>query len=323
MLTLKNDLLFKAVYGREDEKCKQALIAVLNLILDRKEDPIVRIHYRNPFNVRKFETQKESVLDIKVETGQGELLDLEIHLLYDKNFIAHGIYYHAGMVLEALEPGQNYGMMKKTISIFITDYVQFAQTDRYHTTFCLMERQDLFPLTDLVEMHWLELAKVNPARDKTVSQMSQLERYLEYLRYAGDPSEEAYLTQLRRQGGKEIDMTERLLKEATAEQIIREQAIAREKFIMRQKSREQQERETQEALRETENSLKKTREALGKTEKDLEKTEETLAQTEKNLEKTEDSLAQTEETLAQTEENLEKTEDSLAQTEETLAQTEE
>ena len=36
-LTLKNDVIFKAVFGRETEECRQALMGMLNLILDRKE----------------------------------------------------------------------------------------------------------------------------------------------------------------------------------------------------------------------------------------------------------------------------------------------
>ncbi|MCQ4636991.1 Rpn family recombination-promoting nuclease/putative transposase [Anaerovorax odorimutans] len=247
-LTLKNDLLFKAVYGREDERCKQALIAVLNLILDRKDDPIRRIEYKNPFNIREFEAQKESVMDIKAETDMHELLDLEIHLCHDDDFIPHNLLYLAGMVRESLEAGQKYGMMKKSICIFIVDFVLHKQTDRFATDFWFMERRDTFQLTDLAGLYYLELPKVNPGRAKPVSQMNELERYLEYLRYAGEPDQEAYLEELRRQGGKEIDMTDELLRKATADEIIREQAIAREKFILKQKSAERRERQLNESI---------------------------------------------------------------------------
>ncbi|MCU7381094.1 Rpn family recombination-promoting nuclease/putative transposase, partial [Clostridiales Family XIII bacterium ASD5510] len=74
------------------------------------------------FNVRENETQKESILDIKAETEQGELLDLEIHLLYDADFIHRNIYYHGGMITQALESGEEYVKIKKTISIFIVDF---------------------------------------------------------------------------------------------------------------------------------------------------------------------------------------------------------
>ena len=239
-LNLKNDLLFKAVYGREDEECKQALIAVLNLILDRKDNPITAIVYKNPFNVRENETQKESILDIKAETEQGELLDLEIHLLYDADFIHRNIYYHGGMITQALESGEEYVKIKKTISIFIVDFCLFPQTDQYASKFLFKEERENFVLTELVELHYLELPKVNPGRKKTAGELTKLERYLEYLRCAGDASCREYLEDLRSQGGKEIAMTEKLLRKATADEIVREQAIARDKFRLQQHCREVQ-----------------------------------------------------------------------------------
>ncbi|MCB6367505.1 hypothetical protein LI291_15125, partial [Intestinibacillus massiliensis] len=70
--------------------------------------------------------------------------------------------------------------------------------------------------------------------------LTKLERYLEYLRCAGDASCREYLEDLRSQGGKEIAMTEKLLRKATADEIVREQAIARDKFRLQQHCREVQ-----------------------------------------------------------------------------------
>ncbi len=213
---------------------------MLNLILDRKDNPITAIIYKNPFNVRENETQKESILDIKAETEQGELLDLEIHLLYDADFIHRNIYYHGGMITQALESGEEYVKIKKTISIFIVDFCLFPQTDQYASKFLFKEERENFVLTELVELHYLELPKVNPGRKKTAGELTKLERYLEYLRCAGDASCREYLEDLRSQGGKEIAMTEKLLRKATADEIVREQAIARDKFRLQQHCREVQ-----------------------------------------------------------------------------------
>ncbi|MCQ4635366.1 Rpn family recombination-promoting nuclease/putative transposase [Anaerovorax odorimutans] len=322
---MKNDVIFKAVYGRENEECKQALIAVLNLILDRKEDPIRKIDYKNSFNLRKIASQKESVLDIKGETMQGELLDLEIQLLYDEDFIPRNIYYHGGMITEALESGQKYGMMKKTISIFIVDFSLFEWTRRYHCQFGIEEIQEHFSLTDLMEMHYLELPKVNPDR-RPVSQLTELERYLEYLRYAGDPQQAAYLSELKAQGGKEIQMTERLLKKATADEIIREEALARDKFLLQQACRERQwarrekeciEKETQLAGKETQLAGKETQ--LAGKENQLTDKETQLAGKENQLTDKETQLTEKENQLAGKEMELTDKETQLVDKESQLA----
>ena len=183
---------------------------------------------------------KESILDIKAETEQGEVLDLEIHLLYDADFIHRNVYYHGGMITQALESGEEYVKIKKTISIFIVDFCLFPQTDQYASKFLFKEERENFVLTELVELHYLELPKVNPGREKTAGELTKLERYLEYLRCAGDASCREYLEDLRSQGGKEIAMTEKLLRKATADEIVREQAIARDKFRLQQHCREVQ-----------------------------------------------------------------------------------
>ena len=46
---LTSDIIFKAVFGRDTPGSKRALIALLNRILERTEDPIVALDYQNPF----------------------------------------------------------------------------------------------------------------------------------------------------------------------------------------------------------------------------------------------------------------------------------
>lgn len=60
------------------EDSNNALIAVLNTILNRKTDPIVSIQIMNPDDYSEANTQKKSILDIKAKTDIGELIDVEI-----------------------------------------------------------------------------------------------------------------------------------------------------------------------------------------------------------------------------------------------------
>ena len=52
VLSLKNDYLFKAVYGSDDEHSKFILISLLNKILNRTHNPITDIEYTNPFCIK-------------------------------------------------------------------------------------------------------------------------------------------------------------------------------------------------------------------------------------------------------------------------------
>ena len=83
-LTLKNDLVFKAVYGSDNEESKFILKNLLNKILERTDNPIVDLTYKNPFNLREYTDDKESVLDIKVEA---DLMYPDLDVYDDDNSI--------------------------------------------------------------------------------------------------------------------------------------------------------------------------------------------------------------------------------------------
>lgn len=77
-LMISSDLAFKAVFGRENEKCKEALKNLLNTILGIKINTIV---YINPINEKSFIDDKQTEFDINVTTDKGEHIDIEMQLL--------------------------------------------------------------------------------------------------------------------------------------------------------------------------------------------------------------------------------------------------
>ena len=58
---LSNDYEFKAVFGQDNERSKQALMSLLNAILDRKDDPITAIRILNPIVIGQIDTSKGGI----------------------------------------------------------------------------------------------------------------------------------------------------------------------------------------------------------------------------------------------------------------------
>lgn len=229
VLSLKNDVVFKAVYGNDTEESKFVLIALLNHILDRKEDPIIWLEYLNPFQLRQWPDEKESVLDIKVKTRNGELIDIEMQICVYEYLENRLIYYHGGLIRGALKKGQSYGKMLKTITICIVDDVMFAETGAFLHYFRFLEERTYMPFTNMTGICVIELPKVNSG-GKSIEELTELELCLEYLKYADERGSE-YVDALIRLGGKELKMTQYILEKATADEILREKALAREKFL--------------------------------------------------------------------------------------------
>ena len=228
VLTLKNDLLFKAVYGSDTKESKFILINLLNKILDRRDDPITDIEYKNPFILQECEEEKESVLDIKAITDSNELIDIEMQIIWKDEMPFRLIYYHGGLIREALPSGDDYAKMKKTITICITDSIVFENTDKFLTQFYFMEETEHIIFSKMTCICCIELPKVNMDR-RSISNLTPLEICLEYLKYANENDSE-YVEELIRRGGKELEMAQTILKKVTQEEILREKALSREKY---------------------------------------------------------------------------------------------
>lgn len=211
-----DDWTFHYLYGRDTEDANNALIAVLNTILNRQADPIVSIEIMNPGDYSDADTQKKSILDIKAKTNADELIDVEIQngkLLY---FANRSIYYCAKMINSSLDSGEDYGTMKKSIMIAIVNGKMFPDSGLLHTSFHFREDAEHFPLSDKAEIHFIELSKVNPK--KPVEEMDPVEQFAAYVKFAGDPSKEHLLQNLIDYGGEAITMTEKVFKTLTDEE---------------------------------------------------------------------------------------------------------
>lgn len=229
ILQLKNDFLFKVVYGSDTEESKFILKSLLNKILDNEDDPIVNIEYKNPFQLKENFDDKETILDIKAEADSKKLIDIEMQIVWSKDMISRLLAYHGALLREALQGGKDYARMKQTITICITDTNVFNNTSDFLNKFYFMEKDKHFLFTRHTKIYCIELPKVN-ADKRPVSELTPLETCLEYIKYASS-QENDYVKELVHKAGKELEMTETILKKATSEERLREKAIAREKYL--------------------------------------------------------------------------------------------
>lgn len=236
-LDMTSDLVFRTVYGRDTKESKEALIAVLNLILDRKEDPIVDLVYKNPFYLSEYTAGKQTVMDIKVETSLGEQINLEMQVENLSEYVNRTILYTAQISAEGLERGQEYGKLKKTIHISIVKGDLRAGSEKYHSIYRYMELEEKTELTDVVEIHYLKLDELPK---KSVREMTPIEQLGFYLIYAGDVSRQEEIEELLLEGEEGIVLTDQILRKVSAEEILREKEMARKRALYAQAAQERE-----------------------------------------------------------------------------------
>lgn len=229
LLPLTSDLVFKAVYGRNTKASNAALIALLNRLLEKENDPIVWVQCENPFSYKTYQGEKEIIMDIKVQLSSGQLLDLEMQVDHLDCYINRSIYYIGKLVNESLESGEDYDKMKETIVISIVNRTLFPQYKKAFSTYYLKEDDENHKLSEITRIHFLELGKINVS-EKSINEMTPHERLGVYFKYAADESKSELIDQLLEYEAEVIDLTTPILREISAEKEMRELEEARRRY---------------------------------------------------------------------------------------------
>lgn len=161
----KNDYVFKRIFG--DENNKDILIDFLKAVL--KID-IENIQILNSELPKENVADKKSILDIRATIDNGTNIDIEIQVARTIYMPQRSIYYWSKIYCEQLEMSEKYSKLQKTICINILDF-DTLKTNKYHSIFKIKEDEENYTLTELLEIHFLEMKKmVEYKKDDNLSQ---------------------------------------------------------------------------------------------------------------------------------------------------------
>ena len=200
LLNPKIDFVFKKIFG--SEKHPGVLISFLNAVLKPKNN-ITDVEIKNTDIDKSYIEDKFSRLDVKAVTSKNEIINIEIQLKNEYNMIQRSLYYWSKLYEEQLEEGDRYDKLCRTVCINILDF-KYLKNDRFHNGYRLKEIETNEEITDLEEIHFIEipkLKKINSEKDI----VDVLEGWVEFLR---DPESEVV---------RKLEMTNKEIREAKDE----------------------------------------------------------------------------------------------------------
>ena len=181
-LPLTDDYIFKRVFAFEGNE--SVLKDLLEAILRKN---IKNVTIKNPEIIPYEREDKRGLLDIKAETDDGTVLDIEMQMEDKKNIEERGTLYLANMITSQLQVGDDYTTLKKSIVIFITNY-NFLKRNSYHSIGKIKfdktlkeEYVDMGYKTEdeeaskYIEFHYIELPKY---KKKTQSEFTKLDQWM-------------------------------------------------------------------------------------------------------------------------------------------------
>ncbi|MEK4003335.1 Rpn family recombination-promoting nuclease/putative transposase [Paenibacillus sp. FSL H3-0333] len=159
LLDPRVDFVFKRIFGSENNK--DVLLAFLNRIFtEAGEPPLTEIILMNPYTDKDDPLDKQSIFDVYAKTSEGKLIDIEMQLFNKYDIEKRTLFYWSKRYASQLSEGEKYLELKKCVTINILNY-SFLKNDQYHNIFHLREDRTGISLIEDIEVHFLELPKLD------------------------------------------------------------------------------------------------------------------------------------------------------------------
>ncbi|MGU8487712.1 Rpn family recombination-promoting nuclease/putative transposase [Clostridium perfringens] len=172
------DFVFKKLFGSEESK--ESLISLLNAII-KSDSPIVNVEILNNDLDKEHNADKFSRLDIKAKTDKDELINIEIQVKNEYNMIQRTLYYWSRIYTDQLSSTRDYSELSRTICINILNF-KLLDNDNYHNTYRLKELTTNEELTDIEEIHFIELPKSKEVKSEEVDNIDSLLKWIEFIK---------------------------------------------------------------------------------------------------------------------------------------------
>jgi len=157
ILSPMTDIIFKLLMGTENSK--EILTDFLLAVLDLSKNEYDEITIQNPFLLQEYKGDKLGILDVKLKLRSGKVLNIEVQVDPMPFMESRILYYVSKLVTEQINESDQYEKIKRVISIIITGHPLIKQSEKYHHQFKLYDFENKVLLTDVLEIHTLEVPK--------------------------------------------------------------------------------------------------------------------------------------------------------------------
>ena len=157
-------------------------------------DRIVDVTILNPINLKDFDIDKLSILDIKATDSVGRRYNIEVQTTRPLGLPKRLTYYAAKQLIEQLGEGDQYADLNPSISICLLDSIMFRDEPGLRHAFELRTAAGL-SLTDCLQVHVFELPKYAIPSDNQVF-TDPVDQWLYFFRRAADCTPEELAARL-------------------------------------------------------------------------------------------------------------------------------
>ncbi|MBL8618786.1 MAG: Rpn family recombination-promoting nuclease/putative transposase, partial [Deltaproteobacteria bacterium] len=163
------DIVFRKLFGEPEGGA--ALLALLNAVLQWPA-PLTRLVRMPDALLPEQPDNKVVIIDVLAVDDEGRAYQVEMQATAERDFAARALYGAAGLVRSRLQAGADYSEMRPCISVWLCDQDVLPPSPgadgqpRSRRCFRLSDGQDPRPLTDLMQLHVVELSRLRRTKGR-------------------------------------------------------------------------------------------------------------------------------------------------------------
>ena len=155
-IPLTNDYLFRALLQRNNQVLKSLLCSLLHLNIS----DVHSVTITNPIELGKTITDKEFILDIRIELNRNTVINLEMQVANEGNWPERSLCYLC-RAFDNLNSGDDYTAVKPAIHIGILDFTLFEDSPEFYATYRIMNEKTRRIYSDKLRLSVLDLSCIN------------------------------------------------------------------------------------------------------------------------------------------------------------------
>ena len=192
ILPPSDDRVFKLILTAPE--AKPVLTDLISAIIQR---PVVNVVVRNNEIPPGDTEEKAERFDVNCQTDDGSQVDIEMQASRIQeetdgryqNLKGKSIYYLCDLHSSQPSKGiQRYDRLARTYQVTFCSYTVFPQREEYLNSFSMRHDRDNELLSDTIHIVYVELSKLQEIMKKSVTDMTDLEKWAIFFRYASEPT---------------------------------------------------------------------------------------------------------------------------------------
>jgi len=236
------DYVFKRIFTADGEKSKKALISFLNAALKLSGNGAIAdltvINAEIPVDDKR---QKRSVFDIRVKFKNDEQAIIEMQFSARDDFRKRSQFLISKAYASQELSGEMYRALKKRYLVCVTNFTLFPNEEVFVDDYMFRNSRGV-ALTDDQNITFIELSKIDGLLDKPTDDLTDIEMWSVFLRYASDKDKREVIKQiLSREEG--ISMAAQILETISKDEkeqmrlfdelLYEADLLARERYVVR------------------------------------------------------------------------------------------